>query len=184
VSFREEMAGRETLAAIAEARGEALQPVQHRAPSPTQFYGDRISNAPGAVSPKTARALDDAPEVTVTFLPAGRATRAAIDLELHGEGPQIEIHEEPLDEAEESLEMELADSVELTAIRRLSIEQQHTFIVRARSEELATLESRNLLLQERLLKTLADTQLADVTKVVVESHGEEASLVRFWTQVR
>lgn len=181
VTFREEVAGRETLAAIADARVEALHPLAHRAPTSTQIYGDRISNAPGAVSPKTARALDDAPEVTVTFLPAGRVTHAELGRALRDDGPSIEIAHE---EVPDSFEWPGAGSEETTAVVGLAIEQQHTFIVRTPAHHLKPVHVRRQLLVERLLPTLADRQLEDVTKVVVEAHGEQASLVRFWTKVR
>ena len=188
VSFREETAGRETLAAIAEARVEQFHPLAHRAPASTQHYGDRISNAPGAVSPKTQRALDDAPDVSVSFLPAGRETSAAIDFELHGDGPLIEVHDEVEEETEfgefeESSKFEVSRTPEVLAVQKLSIEQQHTFIVRTQSQRLRTPSLRRALLETRLLPTLPGLSFEDVTKIVVEAHGEEASIVRFWTRV-
>ena len=179
VSFREELAGRETLAAIAEARAEVFHPLAHRSPASTQIYGDRISNAPGAVSPKTARALDDAPEVTVSFAPAGPATYAVMDRELEAEGPIIEIHGEVScsDEAEE------AERGAHGLVQALVIEQQHTFIVREPSTTLKRPETADALLA-RLLPALGGARSADVTKLVIESHGEEGSLVRLWTKLR
>ncbi len=181
VCFKEDFAGRETLAAIAESRVEAFHPLAHRAPASTQLYGDRISNAPGAVSPKTQRALDDAPDVSVSFLPAGRETSAAIDLELGGDLPQIEVHEE----LEEIVDFEEAPSRALTSVRALVIEQQHVFIVRTLSERLEDPDLKAHLLKQRLLPHLpGKPSLDEVCRVVVEPHGEGASLVRIWTQLK
>lgn len=65
VTFYESAAGRETLSAIAGDRADARHPYAYRGPASTRYYGDRISNAPGAMSPRTARALDGAPEISV-----------------------------------------------------------------------------------------------------------------------
>lgn len=181
VTFREELAGRETLSAIFAAGVEPVASLAHRSPAPTQIYGDRISNAPGAVSPKTARALDDAPVLTLSYLPAGRATRAAIDYELHGDGPSIEVHE---DDADLFMEGEsIPRARQLLAIDKIAIEQQHAFIVRVHSDELRPPHIRNQLLKQRLLPAIPGATLNEVTKLIVEAHGEEASLVRFWTKV-
>jgi len=178
LTFREEVAGRETLAAIASAWSDG--PEAQRPRAPTQMYGDRISNAPGALSPRIARALDDAPEVTVSFLPAGRATHAVIERALGTPGPDIEVHEESVVDYFEGDETSPED---VTTIIGLSIEQQHTFIVRARSDRLLSPAVRELLLTKRLLPRIPGARLQDVTKIIVEAHGEEACLVRFWTKV-
>jgi hypothetical protein len=169
VSFKEEIAGRETLEAIAEARIEVFYPLAHRLPASTQFYG--------AISPKSARALDDAPEVSVSFLPAGRATQAAIEVALGQDGPTIEVHEASLDEFSPEL------SEETTWISGLPIEEQHTFIVRTQYVRLREATAQKLLLKNRLLPSLPGKKMSDVTKVLVEAHGEDACLVRFWTKV-
>jgi hypothetical protein len=178
LTFREEVAGRETLAAIAGAWAEG--PEAHRPRASTQMYGDRISNAPGALSPRIARALDDAPEVTVSVHPTGQATHAPSQRALHALGPEIEVHEEIVVDCFEGDENSPED---VTAIVSLSIEQQHTFIIRARADRLKSDVMRQLLLTKRLLPRIPGASLQDVTKVIVEAHGEEASLVRFWTRV-
>lgn len=178
LTFREEVAGRETLAAIAGAWAEGTEAPRARAS--TQMYGDRISNAPGALSPRIARALDDAPEVTVSVRPAGRATHAVLQRALHALGPEIEVHEEA---AVDYFEGDENSSEDVTAIVGLCIEQQHTFIIRARAEHLRSEATRQLLLSQRLLPRIPGARMKDVTKFIVEAHGEEASLVRFWTKV-
>lgn len=181
VTFREESAGRETLSAIFSAGIEPLGALGPRSPAPTQIYGDRISNAPGAVSPKTARALDDAPELTLSYLPAGRATRAAIEHEFEDDGPTIEVHD---DETELALVEQYEErSPQSLAVDKIAIEQQHAFIVRVPSADLKAPHVRNRLMKERLLPAVPGASLNDVTKLVVEAHGEEASLVRFWTRL-
>ncbi len=50
IEISETPAGRETMAAIAEDLAEAMRPRQNTLP-----YGDRISNAPGALAPQRSR---------------------------------------------------------------------------------------------------------------------------------
>ena len=102
-------AGRETLSAIAEELAMSLG----RSPQNTLPYGDKISNAPGARTPRKGAVMSSAPEIVVSHSPAGRNTLSAIEEELRGRdvsSPTIEIAEAivdegPLPEAFEILEM-------------------------------------------------------------------------------
>ncbi len=66
IEIGEAPAGRETLAAIAEELAESMRPRQHTLP-----YADRISNAPGAVAPRS-RAPISVPAPDRTPMPALR----------------------------------------------------------------------------------------------------------------
>jgi hypothetical protein len=176
VTFREEPAGRETLAAIAEE----FKPVAHQIRAPgrirttTKHYGDRISNAPGAVSPKSARAMDTSPEVTVTFKPAGRETYATIVSEHRKEVPDIEIITDQEDQG-------LSDDDWLAT---LEIEQIFTFVVHAGPEHFQTPEQRRRLVEKRLLTQMKGVDLRQVTRVDVtpSSRGDRIK-VKVWVEI-
>lgn len=176
MTFREEPAGRETLSAIAEE----FKPTPHQIRSPerirttTRHYGDRISNAPGAVSPKSARAMDTSPEVTVTFKPAGRETYAAIVSEHRKELPDIEIITDQEDEG-------LSDEEWFAS---LEIEQVFTFVVHAGPEHFRSPEQRRRLVEQRLLTQMKGIDLRQVTRVDVtpSSRGDRIK-VKVWVEV-
>lgn len=170
VSFKEEVAGRETLAAIAESQAEAFFPHAHRAPSSTKHYGDRISNAPGAVSPRVARALDQAPEITVSMGIAGRETLAALNQDSSDAPPEIEITggELPAQELD---------------VGELEIEQMHSFVIQADANQLSDPKVQRHLIDQRLLQRMPGCSLGDVTDVVVKPWGDGTVLVRVSTRV-
>ena len=162
ISFREEPAGRETLEAIAQDR-----PVVE--PRSTKHYGDRISNAPGAVSPRIARALDTHPEIAVTLEVAGRATFAAIERELAADGPTIEING-PRDPQ--------------PSVFEFPIERMCTFVVKAPMAALESPIAQSDLVRERLLPFLPVNDARHVTRVEVRPwHDAESLLVRVWCRV-
>lgn len=172
VTFRESDAGRETLAAIAEDRLDSRNPLAHRGPESTQHYGDRISNAPGALSPKIARALDDAPEVSFQMVSAGLRTHHALSQALREEAPEIEIHDEVAGGSD--------DEVNVSA---LEIERGHPFVVRVHPQHLQQARARKRLLETRLLPILAPVTKGEVTRLTVEALEGGTSLVTVWTQV-
>ncbi|HSC86170.1 MAG TPA: hypothetical protein VLC09_02825 [Polyangiaceae bacterium] len=163
VSFREEPAGRETLEAISHER-------RVKEARSTKHYGDRISNAPGAVSPRVALALDTHPEVTFAVVPAGRATYAALEDELHHDGPSIEIRDarEPVD----------------SPVLAMRIERMCTFVVQAPVEQLESPVVQSELLRERLLPFLPVDDPRHVSRVEVRAWQDAGTtLVRVWCRV-
>jgi len=162
VSFREEPAGRDTLDAISRDR-------HVREPRSTKHYGDRISNAPGAVSPRIARALDTHPEIAVTIEPAGRATYAAIERELRSDGPTIEIND---------------PAVDSSSVMAFAIERMCTFVIKAPLEALESPIAQSDLVRDRLLPFLPIENPRDVTRVEVRPwHDTGSLLVRVWCRV-
>jgi hypothetical protein len=193
VTFREETAGRETLAAIAEDRSRVLHPLTHRGPAATKHYGDRISNAPGAVSPKTARALDTSPEISTLVHHAGQATLAAIDMA--AEGPEISVSDyRPSQETyaliaqdEGSLAPEVIihedyvlDETEGPNLHALRVERIFTFVVGANVAYFRTDRQRQRLLDGRLLREMPGVCLADVTRIDVQSRGPDSMVVEVY----
>lgn len=172
VSFREVPAGRETLAAIAEDRLELLAPgVRHR--TKTKHYGDRISNAPGALSPKAARAMDTAPEVSITLASPGRDTHAALHDEHRRELPAIEISTKSDEEADED---EFLDTLE--------VERLYMFTILAELEHFQSHAQRARLVERRLLRQMHGVALDDVTRIDVEEGvGAGCLAVRVYTRV-
>jgi len=170
VSFKEEVAGRETLAAIAKAQAGGLQVAAPRGPTATKHYGDRISNAPGAMSPKVARALDTAPDISVSLGYAGRATQAALDLDQRTETPEIEITGGLLESA--GFDPSSAE-----------IEQVHSFVIRATEEQLRAETVRKRLLEERLLHRMPGCFLEDVSDITIRPWGDGTVLIRVSTRV-
>lgn len=167
VSFSERPAGRDTLGAIAEERNFP------RAPERTRIYGDRISNAPGALSPKTARALDERPDIVVSVQPAGRETFAIIERELRDEPPDIEVGIDA--DSKEPLHVNLS---------ALSVDQLRTFIVRAPLSALESPSQRRRLVEQRLMPYLPVGSSAEVTSVDVRPWQEPGTLlIRVWCRI-
>jgi len=172
VSFKEEVAGRETLSAIAEERGKALF-ASHRDRATTRHYGDRISNAPGAVSPKVARAMDTSPEVSISLRAPGRETYAIIHREHRHEIPEIEISTGD--------DGELDDEAFFDT---LEVERVHTFFVRAPLENFRSTQDRFRLVEQRLLRQLPGLSLDDVTRIELDDEpGDEGVIVRVFARV-
>lgn len=170
VSFREEVAGRDTLAAIAASRAEALYPPHPREPSTTKHYGDRISNAPGALSPRVARALDGAPEVTFKMGFAGRDTQVVLEQDRRSAPPEIEITsgEVPLPEVD---------------VKALEIEQIYSFVVRASVDQLENAADKRRLIEQRLLQRMPGCKLSDITDIQVKTRGPNTLSVRISARV-
>ncbi|GEM_PF-2014751 len=194
VSFKEELAGRETLAAIAQEYA-SLNPLPNSAEArSTQHYGDRISNAPGATSPKTARAMDGAPELTFSFTPPGRGTMAAIHEEdiktlAHSKPPSplapVKVTsaspappspaEAPSPNASKTAELNLS---------QLEIEQVHAFRICAPPDTFNTEEARRSLVIHRLLRQMPACGPDDIRRIDVRPDaGGKSLLVRVWTRV-
>lgn len=197
VTFREENAGPKTLAAIAEARAEALHPYAHRGPARTKHYGDRISNAPGAVSPLTSRALDDAPELSVVPHRPGQDTAALLAHEWD-DSPEISVAEyrpslqtyalieEEARHAGPDIEVSCPPSSPPTDspnIYGLEIEQVHTFSVRCSAQYFRSAQDRRRLVDGRLLRAMPGIGLDDVTRVEIEEAGPKLMLVRVYSKV-
>jgi hypothetical protein len=157
IVVHETVAGRETLAAIAEElRPQGLMP---RAPLSTLGYGDRISNAPGNPNPAVARYLDGPPEVSVRESIAGRDTLAAID-------------------------RELALPREATLPANLELLEMMTFIVRgAGVEGLVSETMRSRLVRERLLHRLPVKSMSDIERIDASPWGRGALLIRVWCRL-
>lgn len=171
MTFTEEPAGRETLSAISHDRRPFFAPPNiGRERATTKHYGDRISNAPGAVSPKVARALARTPEVTVQYSPAGRETYAAIRKAENEEPPEIEISGET--EASEPL------------VSSLEIEQVHAFVIQGTVRQLRTEAAQRELIETRLVACMHGLGMEDVSRVEVRT-GPEPGTVLFhvWTRV-
>lgn len=171
MTFEEVPAGRETLAAISRD-GLSIRTSGVRTRTVTKHYGDRISNAPGAVSPKIARAMDTSPEVTVTLTSAGRDTYALISDEHRREVPDIEVTttDDGVDEDE--------------FLDTLEIERVHSFTIFAELDQLHSDRQKYRLVERRLLKQMQGASLDDVTRVeVTEADVRGHLLVRVWTRV-
>lgn len=139
----------------------------------TKHYGDRISNAPGAVSPKVARAMDTSPEVSVTLTTAGRETYAVIHDEHRQELPDIEVstsQDEDLDEDE--------------FLDTLEVEREFTFVIFAEIEQFRSPEKRARFVERRLLRQMPGFTADDVTRIDFEESGDAGGLtVRVYTRV-
>lgn len=170
VSFREEPAGRETLSAIfGEKR---VDPASVRS---TRHYGDRISNAPGAISPQSSKALDTQPDISVTFSPVGRATYAELHRELDQLGPEIELREPPAPKSRPQRELQL---------EALEISSLFTFIVKAKVEDLLSPMVQSDLVKTRLLSVLPIRNTHDIQRIEVTPWHESGTvLVRVFCRV-
>jgi hypothetical protein len=172
VSFQEVPAGRETLAAIAEDLRH-LRSADARDRSITKHYGDRISNAPGAVSPKVSRALDTSPEVSVTLTSPGRDTYALIHEEHRLELPDIEVSTVSGEDVDDD---EFLDTLE--------VERVHSFTVLAELEHFQSPGQQARLVERRLLRQIPGMSVEDVTRIEVEEAQESHYLlVRVYTRV-
>lgn len=160
VSFEELPAGRETLAAISFDRPTRLR-------ANTHHYGDRISNAPGAISPKTARALDTHPDVSVSLEPLGRRTQLDIE-EALDDGPSIEVDGLP---------------TRLPELDALSIERLVTFVVDDPDRALDNPRNSEVLLRSRLLPALGATEHADLSRFELSRTEGTTVVVRLWFRV-
>jgi hypothetical protein len=162
-------AGRETLSAIAEE----LALHMGRSPQTTLPYGDRISNAPGAKTPKS-RTMSSAPDIVVTQGPAGRSTLSAIEEELtarDASSPMIEITE-----GDPDVEL-IPDAFEVF--------EMATFVVRGR--EIARLSSealRRRFVEDHLLHRLPAQSMDRVDRVDVTPWTARGTVVvRVWCRV-
>lgn len=173
MSFKEEAAGRDTLSAISDDYKRAALHLGGRQRTTTKHYGDRISNAPGAVSPKTARAMDTSPEVTISLQPAGRETYAVIAEEHRREMPDIEIV------ADDSADG-LSDEEWLAS---LDIEQVHSFVVSAPIEEFEGPAVRFQLVEKRLLAKIPGATMDSVSRIEFTREDDDKVAVRVWTVV-
>lgn len=160
MSFEELPAGRETLAAISFDRPTRLR-------ANTHHYGDRISNAPGAISPKTARALDTHPEVSVSVEPLGRRTQLDIEAALD-DGPLIEVDGLP---------------TRLPEVDALPVERLVTFLVEDREHILDNPRTSEVLLRSRLLPALREADPAELTRYELSRANGDAVLFRLWFRV-
>ncbi len=182
LTFSEELATYGTLAAIAEE----LRPALYRPRMPTRGYGDRLSNAPGSTSPRSARQLDAQPKLHVTETSVGRDTFAAIEHELapHLEVPDISIAEEAAgQETLDAIAQELRPG-RSADIDSLEIHQMVTFIVRGKAETLASSAARRELVERRLMSRLPIRSVAEVSHVEVAPWTAQGTLiVRVWCRV-
>jgi len=145
-----------------------------RTPAATQHYGDRISNAPGATSPKTARAMDGAPDVWVTSGAQTRNLNARINTQGNvqfdsADSPEIEVDGAPHGKLDDA------------AIRALPIDQVYAFVVGCAAGLLSSEQAQMTLVARRLLRAIPAAVLDDVRRIEV-SEGKElgTSLVRVW----
>lgn len=181
VTFTEELATYDTLSAIAQE----LRPGP-RAPMPTNRYGDRLSNAPGATSPRSARQLDHAPALDVRETALGRDTMAAIQEELapHTAAPEISVGEE------------IAGQDTLVAIRQelgpaslfdadaYEIHEMVTFVVRGDASSLSGPGARRELVERRLLSRLPVRSMNEVEHIDVAPWTTRGTMiVRVWCRV-
>lgn len=158
LELSEAPAGRDTLGAIAEE----LAP-HGRGPMATLRYGDRVSNAPGAISPRTKTVLRSAPEITVRQSPAGRDTLAAIEDEL-------------------SSGSAAANAVSTTP---LEVYEMVTFVMRGpQVAGLASDRGRRAFVEQKLLRRLPVDSMDQVERIDVAPWTvRDAVIVRIWCRV-
>jgi hypothetical protein len=158
--FREAVAGRTTLGAIAEEMAPG-----HRSPMSTLPYGDRVSNAPGAITPQRAELMSSTPEIRVGHAGVGRETMEAIRREL--------------DSGADS------DVVPVVAADELAISEMVTFVVRAKNlDQLSTEPSRRAFVEQHLMPRLPVASMDDVERVDVTPWTVRGSvIVRVWCRV-
>lgn len=176
LSFKEEIAGRETLAAIAQDRGESI--TDRRGPATTTHYGDRISNAPGAMSAKVAKALDDAPEISISYDTFERTDLAHPSNDsLQGYLPRHD-HRRSVNPSEEN------QALANLSFSETVIEQLHTFVVECAPEQLASGRTKRALVCERLLRQIPYSEPEHIRRIDVRSGNREGtSIVRVWVLV-
>ncbi|HEY4104357.1 MAG TPA: hypothetical protein VGM44_10715 [Polyangiaceae bacterium] len=193
VSVSESVAGRDTLALIAEA------PHPGRTMQSTLNYGDRISNAPGAKTPSRLPAplhsvartppQSSAPEISVTQGVVGRETLAAITAEL------IPSAREP---AIESRDAEKAPAARIAGTRAealtidesvnqtpFAIFEMLTFVVQGpETTSLSSEALRRRFVEEHLLHRLPAKNMAQVDRVDVTPWTVRGTVVvRVWCKV-
>lgn len=169
MTFSEEPAGRDTLSAISQDRRPFFAPPGARERAATKHYGDRISNAPGAMSPKAARALEKLPEVTVAFSPAGRETYASILRAENEEPPEIEI---------------TVGTESVVPVADVVVEQVHAFVVHGTVRQLRSEAVQRELIETRLVACMHGLGMEDVTRVEVRNGTDPGTvLFRVWTRV-
>ena len=182
VTFDEELASYETLVAIAEE----LRPAAPRKRMPTRIYGDRLSNAPGSTSPRTAKQLDVQPKLQVAEAAAGRDTLAAIEYELapHLMAPDISVSEEVAEkDTLVAIQQELGGA-SWTALDALEINEMVTFVVRGEAKQLASAEARRELVQRSLLGRLPVRSAEEVDRVDgTPGTTRGTRLVRVWCRI-
>jgi len=174
------------MAVIAEERRSQESPAMGRTPATTQHYGDRISNAPGATSPKTSRALDGAPEISVTFSEAGRETIALIEEEEHLHGSET-ARAQASSTASEPVSPGKKQSPapkSATQLASLEIEQIHTFRVHASVEQFQSEAARQQLVHHRLLRQMPACGPGDINRIEIKKGIDADTIfVRVWTRV-
>lgn len=158
LELSEAPAGRETLGAIAEELTPGGRP-----PMATLRYGDRVSNAPGAVTPRTRTLLRSAPEITVAEAAVGRETLAAIEQEL---GSRHAVRE-------------------AVASAPLDVYEMITFVMRGpQVVELASERGRRAFVEHKLLSRLPVESMAEVERIDVAPWTvRDAVIVRIWCRV-
>jgi hypothetical protein len=175
--------------------------VQGRQRQSTKSYGDRVSNAPGAVVPrprvkKPAGGYASSPEITLSQGPAGRETLAAIGDELSAEpgtsnprgGPDASSPEITIvDEAGEIRDLSgpHASSPTHIATAPLEIYEVVTFVVKGGDmERLASQGARRDFVTERLRQRLPVTNLEDVERIEVTPSSVRGTVIlRVWCRV-
>ncbi len=193
VSVTETVAGRDTLAVIAEdARPGG------RSEQSTLSYGDRISNAPGAKTPSRVPAplhsvprtppQSSAPEISIGESAVGRETLAVITAELLPSSP------EPQKEAARAhtpvsgtraARAEVATIDETASEAPFAIFEMLTFVVQG--PETASLSSealRRRFVEEHLLHRLPAQSMAHVDRIDVTPWTVRGTVVvRVWCKV-
>jgi hypothetical protein len=168
IQVGESFAGRDTLAAIAEEVRPGVRQEQDTLP-----YADRISNAPGAQSPKR-KALpqrgESLPEISIRQTSAGRDTMAAIAAELSS------------DSAPESPPASTARAASPAAPE---IFEMVTFVVRGPdAARLSTEALRRRFAEEQLLHRLPVSSADDIDRVDVTPWTvRDTFVVRVWCRV-
>jgi hypothetical protein len=196
VSVSETVAGRDTLALIADA-ASPVRPAQT-----TLSYGDRISNAPGARAPSrvpeplhsVARTppQSSAPEISVVQGSVGRETLAAITAELIPSARAEPARAVPAEESKAPVVSNASTRREALTIDEsaneapFAIFEMLTFVVQG--PETASLSSealRRRFVEEHLLHRLPAKNMAQVDRVDVTPWTVRGTVVvRVWCKVQ
>jgi len=176
IEISEAPAGRETLAAIAEELAESMRPRQNTLP-----YGDRISNAPGAESPRRGSERPD-PEIQIVAAPAGRATLAVINEEANPPAAQTDGATTSSAPPEREANATIPAS---TVAGDLEIFELLTFIVRGHKVmDLSTNALRRRFVEDHLLHRLPNADINAVERVEVTPWTAKGTMVvRIWIGV-
>lgn len=192
VSVTETVAGRETLAAIAEdaspGRGEQT----------TLSYGDRISNAPGAKTPSrmpgplhrvpSPPPQSSAPEITIGESAVGRETLAVITAELVPSSPAPQARAPraatPLPDPK-AARAEAATIDESASEAPFAIFEMLTFVVQGpETSSLSSEALRRRFVEEHLLHRLPAQNMAQVDRIDVTPWTVRGTVVvRVWCKV-